>query len=344
MTDQALSAPETAPASWYRDDALWLIERARIFAKTWQFVGHESLLKEAGAWVAQAIADYPIFVVRGTDGELRGFHNVCRHRAGPLTKGDAGLCENGAIACQYHGWRYSLDGRLRSARDFGPAANFDPRAFNLFPVRVANWRGFIFAALDDQVGEFEAWIAPVDRQFAGADWSNLRVGLRRRHELACNWKTYVENYLEGYHLPVLHPGLSAELDPTKYRVRVDGHVVIQDAPTLSANTVYSGGFAWWWPNTAINIYSEGLMVERIVPIGHAATRLDYFYLTPHGTPVAPQTLELSDKVTAEDKWIVERVQENLNAGVYDTGRLSPCHEQAVAAFQRFVGAAYASRP
>jgi choline monooxygenase len=341
MTDQMLPAQETAPAAWYRDPALWPIERTQIFGKSWQFLTHESALPEAGSWAAATIAGYPILILRDGLGELKGFHNVCRHRAGPLTKGESGRCEGGAITCQYHGWRYAFDGRLRSARDFGPALGFDPREFSLFPVRIATWRGLIFVALDREIAPLSDWIAPVERWIGGADWSNLRISLRRRHELVCNWKTYVENYLEGYHLPVLHPGLNAEVDAARYTVRVEGRVVFQDAPTRSADTVYNGSFAWLWPNIAINLYSEGLMIESMVPVGHGATRLDYLYLTPQGVPVPAQTLALSDAVTAEDKWIVERVQENLNAGLYDTGRLSPRHESGVAAFQSFVRGAIA---
>jgi choline monooxygenase len=333
---------ETAPAAWYRDPGLWRTEREKIFAKAWQFVTHESALPEPGSWVAETIAGYPVLIVRDETGALRSFHNVCRHRAGPLTQAESGRCEGGALVCRYHGWRYALDGRLRNARDFGPAAGFDPRDFSLFPMRVETWRGFVFIALDKDIAPLVSWMAPVDARLGPVDWSRLRIALRRRHDLACNWKTYVENYLEGYHLPVLHPALSAEVDAARYCIRVEGRIVFQDAPTLVPGTVYDGNFAWMWPNTAINVYSRGLMMERIAPIGHDMTRLDYLYLTPDGEKLGDETLSLSDTVTAEDKWIVERVQENLNAGVYDTGRLSPRHESAVAAFQAFVRDALAN--
>ncbi|CAL4866400.1 Carnitine monooxygenase oxygenase subunit [Asticcacaulis sp. MM231] len=329
-------APVTAPAIWYADPACWPIERKHIFANNWQFLTHESALPNARDWRADTLAGYPVIIVRGDDGALRAFHNVCRHRAGPLVREDAGTCD-GAMTCQYHGWRYTLDGRLRAARDFGAASDFDPRDFGLFPVRLQIWRGLIFAGIGDDLPDLLSQMAPLDARLGDADWSGLRGGLRRTHLLECNWKTYVENYLEGYHVPAMHPTLDAEIISEQYKVTVDGKVVLHDAPPKSPEAVYDGLWGWVWPNIGINVYNRGLMIERMSPVGHKQTQLDYLYLTPGGEPVPDATLAMSDQVTAEDKWIAEKVQENLNAGVYETGRLSPRHEMAVAAFQQWVG-------
>jgi choline monooxygenase len=333
---------ETAEAAGYGDPAQWARERTHIFARAWQFLGHESALAAPGDWIAVTLAGYPVLVVRGEDGALRGFHNVCRHRAGPLTDGASGHCD-GALVCRYHGWRYALDGRLRQARDFGPAAGFDPRAFSLFPIQVETWRGLVFVRMEGQGASLEDAVAPLEACLTGSDWSDLKVALVRGHPLACNWKTYVENYLEGYHVPILHPSLDAEIDSARYQVTMDGQVALHEAPPRAPDTVYAGLWAWLWPNLGVNVYgeAEGLMIERISPLGPAATRLDYVYLTPGGRPVSEETLVMSDAVLAEDRWIVERVQVNLNAGVYRTGRLSPRHEGAVGAFQGLVAEALA---
>lgn len=325
--------PHTNPAAWHREPAFWQAERTHIFARSWQFVTHESALAEPGAYVADTLAGYPIVLVR--DGAtVRGFHNVCRHRAGPLVRDSAGLCD-GALVCQYHGWRYALDGRLRAARDFGAAGDFDPRDYALFPLQVASWRGLVFAALAADPPPLEDLLAPLERRMGERVASGLRPGARRAHTLGCNWKTYVENYLEGYHVPDVHPMLNAQMQSDQYRVEVDGRVVLQHAPPRDGS-VYDGLWAWIWPNLAINVYRDGMMIERMGPVGHATTQLDYTYLTEGGAPPAAETLALSEVVTGEDKWIVERVQENLDAGIYDRGRLSPKHEGAVAAFQAWV--------
>ena len=334
-------AQVTAPVTWYTDPAVYAVERRKVFAANWQFLAHESDVAQNRAWRADVLAGFPVVVVRGDDGVLRGFHNVCRHRAGPLVREEAGVCE-GHLTCQYHGWKYTLDGRLRLARDFGPASDFDPRDFGLFPLQVAVWRGLVFVGLGEDLPDLAQVMAPLDTRLGVLDWSGFGVGLRRSHLLECNWKTYVENYLEGYHVPNIHPGLDAEILSDQYRVTVDGRIALHEVPPRSPEAVYDGVWAWLWPNVAINVYNRGLMIERMSPVGHDKTRLDYTYLTPGGEAVSVETLAMSDQVTAEDKWIAERVQENLNAGVYHTGRLSPKHEIAVAAFQDWVRAAIES--
>jgi choline monooxygenase len=333
-------AQETAVATGYGDPAQWARERTRIFAKTWQFLGVESALARPGDWIAETLAGYPIVAVRDEAGRINAFHNVCRHRAGPLTEGPSGRCD-GALVCRYHGWRYAYDGRLRLARDFGSAGAFDPRDFSLFPVAVETWRGLVFIRMSEEGSSLVEAVAPLERRLAGADWSGLQVALTRAHPLACNWKTYVENYLEGYHVPILHPSLDAEIDSARYRVEMEGRVALHEAPTRKPQTVYGGLWAWLWPTLGVNVYGadDGVMIERISPLGPSATRLDYLYLTPGGKPVRDEALAISDAVLAEDRWIVERVQENLDAGVYRTGRLSPKHEGAVGAFQGWVASA-----
>ena len=164
------------------------------------------------------------------------------------------------------------------------------------------------------------------------------------HDINCNWKIYVENYLEGYHIPVVHPMLDAEIDSANYQVRVEGEVCFHSAPLRDAKAaaVNDGLWAFLSPNLGVNVYGHGLMMERMMPIGHDRTRLIYHYfLTPE---IAANTVErdriiaMSANTTAEDKWICERVQENIAAGVYDTGVLSPRHEEGVAWFQRMIAA------
>src|SRR5271154_4325984 len=153
-------APVTLDAALYRGPATYARERESVFARAWHLYSHESLLPKPGSYVAETIAGYPIIAVRGEDGVIRAFHNVCRHRAGPLADDGAGKCE-GALVCRYHGWRYALDGRLASARDFGPAQDFDPRDYALLPLACESWRGFVFVNLDAKVEPLMRAIAPL---------------------------------------------------------------------------------------------------------------------------------------------------------------------------------------
>lgn len=329
-------AAETLPAALYRDPSLYETERRRIFARTWQLVGHETQLGEPGAWLAVTLAGYPLIVVRGNDERVRAFHNVCRHRAGPLAPDGQGRCD-GALVCRYHGWRYALDGRLASARDFGPAEGFDPRAYGLFGVLCESWRGFLFINVDQDAPPLASVIAPLAERTRHMSLETFRPMRQASHEIRCNWKTYVENYLEGYHVPIVHPALDAAIDASRYEVELRGEIVFHYAPPRDGAAV-SGLWGWMWPCLGINGYANGLMMERMWPLDHARTRLDYLYFFPADLPQAEQqaAVDASEVTTAEDVAITEAVQRNLNAGIYDRGRLSPKHEDCVALFQKLV--------
>lgn len=324
----------TMPARLYRDGVLFQAERRKIFAQSFHLAAHESMLPRPGDVYALTIAGYPLFIVRQEDGSLRAFHNVCRHRAGPLAGEGASHCGE-HLTCKYHGWKYARDGRLRSATGFGPAENFDPRNFSLFPATVKIWRGFIFVAPDADVPGFDTFIAPLARHAARLPLEDFRFAERRTHQIACNWKTYVENYLEGYHVDAVHPSLAAEVDAAKYRVEMEGMIAIHSAPPRNQGAVYDGLWAWAFPVLGVNVYADGLMMERMWPVSESRTELDYLFFFRDGLSAArkAEILAMSETVTAEDKAICEAVQKNLDAGVYDTGALSPAHENGVAWFQ-----------
>ncbi|MGH6888460.1 MAG: aromatic ring-hydroxylating oxygenase subunit alpha [Rhizomicrobium sp.] len=334
-------APKTLPAALYRDPSLYETERRRIFARTWQLVGHESQLAESGDVLALTLAGYPLIVVRGNDRVIRAFHNVCRHRAGPLAPDGPGKCD-GALVCRYHGWRYALDGMLASARDFGPAEGFDPRTCKLFGVCCESWRGFLFVNIDNEAAPLAASIAPLADRARDMALESFRPTRHAAHEIRCNWKTYVENYLEGYHVPVVHPALHASIDMQRYEIELRGEIVFHTAPPREGAAV-SGLWGWMWPCLGINGYANGWMTERMWPLDHARTRLDYLYFFPPGLPESEQeaAVAASEVTTAEDIAITEAVQRNLEAGVYDRGRLSPKHEDAVALFQQLYSRAMA---
>ena len=331
----------TAPASVYRDAARYEAERRTVFGRSWLFMGHQSELAREGDIVAATIAGYPLIVVRAKDG-LKAFHNVCRHRAGPLFDEERGNC-GGALTCKYHGWVYTLDGRLRNARDFGAAAGFDPRAYSLFEVRVETWRGFVFVNADGNAPGLSHHLAPLEARLKERDLEGFVHAERRTHDIACNWKIYVENYLEGYHIPLVHQRLSEEVDASKYQVTVDGGLCFHHAPPKDLAEVYDGVWAFAQPALGVNVYRRGLMMERMIPLGLSGTRLIYDFYLP--ADVADDAVErhrllgMSGTVTAEDKWICERVQANIDAGVYEAGVLSPRHEAGVGWFQRFVASA-----
>lgn len=329
-------AAETLPAALYRDPALYETERQRVFARTWHLIGHEAQFPEPGAWLAVTLAGYPLLLVRGEDDTIRAFHNVCRHRAGPLVPDGQGGCD-GALVCRYHGWRYALDGRLAGARDFGPAEGFHSTQYSLFALACETWRGFVFVNIDTEARRLPSVIAPLAERTRDMPLETFRPVHQATHEIRCNWKTYVENYLEGYHVPVVHPALYAAIDTSRYEIELRGEIVFHYAPPRSGAPV-AGLWSWMWPCLGINVYPSGLMMERMWPLDHARTRLEYLYFFPGDLPESERQAAIasSEVTTAEDIAITEAVQRNLDAGIYDRGRLSPRHEDAVALFQRLL--------
>jgi len=326
----------TAPVELYRDPAVYARERASIFAKAWLFMGLEADLIRPGDYIAETLAEFPLLVVKDSVGGLRGFHNVCRHRAGPLVGEAKGRCDH-EFTCRYHGWRYDFDGRLKAATGFGPVDGFDTGDHGLFPIRVETWRGFVFVNLDLESAPLSETLAPLDARFGKRP--ELSARMRHSHPVACNWKIYVENYLEGYHLEGVHPGLAIHLDADLHEVRVEGLVALHEAPPRSETT--EGFWAWVWPNLGFSLYRDVLLIEHMRPSGPGRTQLDHIYLHQPEDPSIDAATLTSERITEEDAWICQRVQENLNAGVYDHGPLSPAHEGAVAWFQNAVARALA---
>ena len=325
------------PVHLYRGEDALRADRDRVLRRSWQFLGHDSQVPTTGDYLADVIGGAPVVVVRKADGVLAAFHNVCRHRAGALVADGAGNCGE-AFTCRYHGWKYALDGRLRNAVDFGALDGFDPRDYGLFPIRVEVWRGLLFVNLDPDAAPLSRLIAPLaGRWLAGQ--AALPLTERRSHRIACNWKAYVENYLEGYHLPMVHPEFDADIVVAGYRTEIEGEVIFASAPPRDAS-VYGGLWGWLWPNLGVNVYRHGYMIERMTAVGPAETRLDYFYFfDPARTAELDAMLKVSDLVTAQDLQVCEEVQRNLEAGIYGGGVLSPKHENGVAWFQdRIAGA------
>lgn len=331
--DANTNAPDTLDSTFYGDPEVYARERKAIFAHSWLFIGHESQLPAPGSVIATTIAGFPVLALRDDKGQLRAYHNVCRHRAGPLAPEGESQCGK-RLTCRYHGWSYALDGRLASARDFGPAHHFDPRDYALYPLRCDSWNGLVFANADDRAPSLADEIAPLKAKFGALASKDLRVVHRASHPIRCNWKTYVENYLEGYHVPLIHPALNASGDFSRYEVEIDPPVIFHRVPTRNDAAV-TGVWAWLWPCLAINDYAEGVLVERMTPVSHASMTLDYVFLaTPDTSDRHVQhAIEASLVTTREDIEICEAVQRNLDAGIYKLGRLSPKHERGLAWFQ-----------
>jgi choline monooxygenase len=334
-----LNVPESLPASWYVDDAIYRRERDRIFARHWWLFGPEEPLRDSSAYRAERISGWPIFLIRGSDGDLRGFHNVCRHRASPLLSEGQGRCE--LIRCPYHGWLYDTDGQLRAARDFGDDPEFDSADFGLYPVRVECWRGLVFVCFDPVAPGLADWLgstpalcesypAPLELEYHG----EFSV------EGAANWKAYADNTVEGYHLPFVHPRLTRSVDRKNLEIRS------YDEGTLFAFHVeYTGeelrGEVGVWiyrfPGFQLVAGDRAFKAERFEATGPRSLRSrNWSWFRGLSESERRASVDWSRQIVEEDIAICEAVQSNLEVGLYRHGRLSPAQESHVASFQRLV--------
>lgn len=294
-----------------------------------------------GDLVVREIAGAPILIVRDDTGTLRGFFNVCPHRAGPLATCDAQGAKR--LRCGYHGWAYSLDGRLRTAPEMLDAAGFDPTDVRLTPIDVLEWHGLVFARLAEGP-DFEALYGGIE-EIAGRD---ALAGLVHHtsvvYDVACNWKIYVDNFLEGYHLPFVHPSLTQLVDYQDYTTELGPYWSLQRSPVEESGPYAAGEGLYFfvYPNTMLNIMPGRIQTNRVIADALDRCRVEFdFYYAPGAEARAPDDLHFSDQVQEEDRTICEHVQKGLASGAYTPGRLSPSREAGVWHWHRLVRTALA---
>ena len=329
--------------AFYREPR-WAAADAAILRGGWQLAGHTGDLTAGGDHIVAEVAGASVLVVRQPDGSLRGFHNVCRHRAGPLA-----LCNGrGAtrLRCRYHGWTYGLDGQLRAAPEMSEAAGFDIAGIALAPVQVREFQGLVFACLSDAAPPFEALTAGIAERIAPINMGEMRFDRRVVYEVAADWKVYIDNYLEGYHVPHVHPALLPMLDYGEYHTELGEWWSLQHSPVQPGNAAYGDGpmfYYFIWPCTMLNILPGRLQTNRVIADGPGRCRVEFdYYYSPGNAHRAAADQALTDNVQAEDAAICAAVQRNLLSGGYSAGRLSPRREAGVWHFHNRLRRAYAA--
>jgi choline monooxygenase len=351
-----LSRATTLPASAYLDPAIHAEEKERIFGRTWQLAARTHDLARPGDFVPSTVLDEPIVIVRDLDESLRAFYNVCRHRAGQvaLARGN-----RKGLQCHYHGWTYGLDGSLRAAPEMDDAEDFDKADFGLLPVTVDTWGPFVFANLDGGGPPLSDLLGAIPEEVsaAGYDVAHMDLVERRDYVIECNWKVYVDNYLEGYHIPIAHPGLFKELDYDAYRVETFRYHSKQHAPVRELKPDEEPGrdrryvrsssgeeealYYWVFPNVMFNIYPDNMSMNLVVPLGvdRTLTIFEWYFAQPgtaSGWESMQQTIAFSDQIQQEDIVLCEQVQRGLRSRSYERGRFSPKRENGVFHFQSLV--------
>jgi choline monooxygenase len=333
--DSRLAHASTLPSNFYFDEAVLRDENRKVFARTWQLVGQLEQVRDPGQYFTTTIANEPLLIVRGNDGVLRAMSNVCRHRAGPIAKGEG---KRPVLQCGYHGWTYSLDGRLAVTPEFEDVQNFDRASCVLPQFRVEVWNELVFVNLDPGAESLTDFLGELLADMPRHDYSGFRLAHRKAWELDCNWKVYVDNYLEGYHIPIVHPGLFRELDYPNYRTETKKRYSIQFAPTRRPERIRTSNgddqvkYFWIFPNLMLNVYPDNFSTNLILPLGagRTVTLFDWYFKDPDAArQQIEDTVAFSDEIQIEDIGICEAVQKGLASSTYDSGRYSVKRENGV---------------
>jgi choline monooxygenase len=350
-TKAPLETAWTIPAPWYVDPRVADLELRTVFSKTWQMVGRTDQLAKPGQFLTAELAGEPILVVRGEDGVLRAFFNVCRHHAAavePRAEGTTHL-----LRCPYHGWTYSLEGQLKGTPDFAGVCNFDKGANGLMPVAVAEWEKFVFVKLEGGGASLNEYLGDLVAQFAPLGLGRYHFVERRLYPFDCNWKVFVDNYLDGgYHVPHLHKGLSSVLDYGQYTIHNGERYCLQQSPITHDNAegdvaaVRTGEKAlyyWLYPNFMINWYEGVMDTNLVLPLSAGQSLVIFdFYFTDVATPEAiarnKASIDVGNRVQDEDIAICHSVQKGLGSRAYVAGRLSVRREGGEHLFHRMLAA------
>jgi choline monooxygenase len=348
--DAPLERASTIPAAWYVDERVLELELRSVFARSWQVAGRADQLALPGQYVAAELpGGEPIVVVRGEDRALRGFFNVCRHHAAAVATEPEGTAA--VLRCPYHGWTYALDGQLRGTPDFAGVCEFDRASNGLVPVEICSWKHWVFATIEaagQRPAGFPGEGLGSDIEQTGMD--RLRWMERRRYTIDCNWKVFVDNYLDGgYHVPHLHKTLDSVLDYALYTIEIGERFCLQTSPLVSSGAdeqtaaVRTGARAfyyWFYPNFMINCYEGAMDTNLVIPRGVDKTDVifDFYFadVSERARERNHASIEVSERVQDEDVGICASVQRGLRSRAYAAGRLSVRREAGEHLFHRLL--------
>ena len=361
--NEQIECAHTLASRFYTDPTVLEIEKDRIFRRTWQLVGtlgrscgeingEKRTIADPETFFTADVCGEPVVVVRDKQGTLRAFSNVCRHRAGPIASGSG--CKN-VLRCGYHGWTYKLDGRLIGTPDIEGVEFFDRSTMGMFPLRLETWEQFIFVNFDSDAEPLATHLGNIPDQARGFQFAGLQSAERRDYVIDCNWKVYVDNYLEGYHIPIAHPGLMREIDYAQYRTDTFRYHSQQFAPIRAlkadeaAERFYAPGmglqealYFWVFPNLMLNLYPDNISTNLIVPLSQdkTLTAFEWFFHDVASEKVrqrVKKAVAFSDEVQQEDIGLCESVQRGLRSATYDRGRYSVKRENGVHHFHMLLG-------
>jgi choline monooxygenase len=341
-----LERARSIPSSWYLDPRIEALERSRVFGDSWQLVARADQLARPGDFVTAEVAGEPLLVLCDDGGDLQGFFNVCRHRAACVMTEPQGNARR--LRCRYHGWTYDLRGQLRGVPEFEGVEEFQREDNGLVSLAVDRWGPLVFAHLGNRPPPLRRSLDPLPEEMGVLE--SLHFLERREYTLACNWKVFVDNYLDGgYHVNSVHPTLGSVLQYSEYRTETFECTSLQSSPLRSGDDTTASAtrkgdrarYAWAFPNVMVNLYAGVMDTNVVLPLGTDRCRVVIdFYFSDLGSDrsreLARQSVELGHRIQLEDVGICEDVQKGLGSRSYRTGRFSVRREVAIHQFHRLL--------
>lgn len=324
---EKLSEAHTLPAWMYTKPEVLEVEKREVFSKTWQYVGHLSQFKKPGDYITTEVADRPIIISYGNDGELRAFYNVCTHRAAKLVEGEG---NKSVFTCPYHAWTFRTDGSLLRAPNMGGCENFDHQDFCLKNIQLEVVESFVFVNLDPGAPSMATQFPDLFQHVAKYDLSQLKRVRVKETICQSNWKIGIDNYLECDHCSIVHKTLVSKLDMKKYEMAMYDYYSYQGTPLKGKSSDFGlglgGRYYWLYPNTwfSFDPGPANLSIHQSIPIDHRTTKYVYttFFMNDEMTAEEEELLAMDDLVRKEDLDICEVVQKGLETGAYTQGRFS----------------------
>ncbi|MEM7256855.1 MAG: aromatic ring-hydroxylating dioxygenase subunit alpha [Pseudomonadota bacterium] len=318
----------------YTDKQVFGSEQRTLFRRYWQLFCHASQLENSGDYVSGDIAAMGVLAIRGSDGGLRAFLNVCRHRGARLLDPGTGNCDT--LRCPYHNWLYQNTGELKHAPWFGEDKTFRTEDWPLHPINIKVWRNLVFIAIDPTTDLPDQLGATVN-ELADVPIEDYVLTETRQLVFDANWKIYTDNFVEGYHIPGIHPEFFRAIDFNKFETTAGDGLVRMTAPPRG-DLFYQGRWLWMWPNWTLSLFDGGMNTSRINPLSASKTQLIYrFYFSDTSAKAETarrQTIEANIAVIEEDFAVCLATHHNYQTGLYEPGPLSPRHEQGVDYFQK----------
>jgi choline monooxygenase len=339
--DADIRASFTLPARVYSDPEYYAIQQDKVFARSWQFAADSARVKAPGHvlpfTLLEGCLDEPLVITSDDEAQLRCLSNVCTHRGALVVEGEGHLK---SLRCRYHGRRFALDGSFTSMPEFEETKNFPSPADCLPKLPLEKWGPLLFTSLDPSVS-FEEWIRPVDERVSWMPLDEFRRDAKtsRDYLIGANWALYCDNYLEEFHIPYVHAGLSEKLDYSSYYTEVFPHSSLQMGIAKPGEPVFdlpaghpdhgkrvAAFYYWLFPNLMLNFYPWGLSVNVVSPLGPARTRVSFVSYVWNEALRAQGVGGDLHKVEMEDEEVVESVQRGVSSRLYDRGRFSARRE------------------